>query len=128
MDTTTFEKTKDGFLEKTEKISSWDGIGLYLSRDYPNASPKAIMIILHGLANHLSLYDNFVIPFLEQGIAIYRYDARGHGKSEGKRGYLNSYWEMVDDLRVIVSLVKKENPGLPVFVLGHSMGGHVAAL
>lgn len=56
MDTATFEKTKDGFLEKTEKISSWDGTGLYLSRDYPDVSPKAIMIILHGLANHLSLY------------------------------------------------------------------------
>lgn len=128
MDIANFEKSNAGFLVNTDDISTWDGIKLHLSRDYPNDSPKAVMIILHGLANHLGLYDNFVIPFLEHDIAVYRYDARGHGKSEGKRGYLNSFWEMVDDLRVIVSLAKEENPWLPVFVLGHSMGGHVAAL
>ncbi len=113
---------------KKELIESYDGLKLYLSRDCGTETPKAILIILHGLANHHALYDAFVPAFLERDINVYRYDARGHGKSEGKRGYIESYWEMVEDLRVIVGLAKQENPGVPVFVLGHSMGGHVSAL
>lgn len=113
---------------KKEMIETHDGLKLYLSRDCASANPKAILIILHGLANHHALYDGFVPAFTKQNITVYRYDARGHGKSEGKRGYINSYWEMAEDLRVVVSLAKQENPGVPVFVLGHSMGGHVSAL
>lgn len=85
METANFEKSKAGFLVNTGDVSSWDGIKLHLSRDYPKDSLKADMIILHGLVNHLRLYDNFVVPFLEHDIAIYRYYARGHGKSEGNR-------------------------------------------
>ena len=44
-----------------------------------------------------SLYDDFVQPFNQQDINVYRYDARGHGRSEGKWGYVKSYWEMAED-------------------------------
>lgn len=115
-------------MQTTDFISTHDGVKLYLTRDCASEKPKAVLIILHGLANHGRLYDRFVPPFVEHAISVYRYDARGHGKSEGKRGFVNSYWEMAEDLHVIVNLVKQENPGVPVFVLGHSMGGHVSAL
>lgn len=128
MNTTDFEKEANGYLVKKDMVETHDGLKLYLVRNCTSVEPKALLIILHGLANHSGLYDGFVPAFLERGISVYRYDARGHGKSEGKRGYLNSYWEMAEDLRVIVELVKSENPGVPVFVLGHSMGGHVSAL
>ena len=116
------------FTKKTGMVETHDGLKLYVVRNNASAEPKAVLIILHGLANEHSLYDVFVHPFNQQNINVYRYDARGHGKSEGKRGYVKSYWEMAEDLRVIVNLTKQENPGVPVFVLGHSMGGHVAAL
>lgn len=115
-------------VEQSKMITTHDGLKLRVVHNAASESPKAVLIILHGLANHAGLYDSFVLAFLEHNIGVYRYDARGHGKSEGKRGYVNSYWEMAEDLRVIVGLVKKENPGVPVFVLGHSMGGHVSAL
>ena len=109
-------------------IESTDSVRLFLTRDYGNESPRAIVIMLHGLANSSPMYDALMPLFIEHNITVYRYDARGHGKSGGKRGFVNSYWEMVDDLRVVVQLAKKTYPSVPVFILGHSMGGHVAAL
>ena len=111
-----------------EMVRSYDGIQLRLSKDYPKESPKAVLIIAHGLSNHLGLYDNFTKNLNNDNIAIYRYDHRGHGLSEGKRGYVKSFFEMVEDMDIIVKKAKSENPKLPVFILGHSMGGHVAAL
>lgn len=111
-----------------EMIAGGDGTKLFLRRDLPDGDVRAVLVIVHGLANHHGLYDEFVKPFGGHGIAVYRYDARGHGRSEGRRGYVKSYWEMVDDLRAVVALAKKERPGKPVYVLGHSMGGHVSAL
>jgi alpha-beta hydrolase superfamily lysophospholipase len=111
-----------------EMVTSFDGIKLRLSKDYPKQPAKAVLIIAHGLSNHLGLYDNFTEDLNKSNIAIYRYDHRGHGLSGGKRGYIKSFFEMVDDMGVIVKKAKAENPGLPVFILGHSMGGHVAAL
>lgn len=111
-----------------EMVPSYDGIKLRLSKDYPKESPKAVLIVAHGLSNHLGLYDDFSKDLNKEKIAIYRYDHRGHGLSEGKRGYVKSFFEMVDDMDVIVKKAKSENPKLPVFILGHSMGGHVAAL
>lgn len=114
--------------QTTEMVPSYDGIKLRLSKDYPKEKPKAVLIVAHGLSNHLGLYDNFAKDLNKDNIAIYRYDHRGHGLSEGRRGYVKSFFEMVDDMDVIVKKAKTENPGLPVFILGHSMGGHVAAL
>ncbi len=114
--------------QNTEMVSSYDGVKLRLSKDYSKVQPKAILIIAHGLSNHLGLYDNFTKDLNKDQIAVYRYDHRGHGLSEGKRGYVKSFFEMVDDMDVIVKKAKVENPELPVFILGHSMGGHIAAL
>lgn len=128
MNSKDFRKTADSFRIEKDTITTFDGLKLYLSRDSASDAPKAVLIILHGLANHHRLYDNFVPEFLKANINVYRYDARGHGKSEGKRGYVKSYWDMAEDLRVITNLAKQENPNKPIFILGHSMGGHVAAL
>lgn len=128
MDTSKLEKDKKDFPNKTNMVETWDGIHLNLKRDETTGNPKAVIILLHGLGNYIGLYDAFVPQFQENDIAIYRYDARGHGRSEGKRGYVKSLWEMVDDLSVIVDLAKKENPDIPIFLMGHSMGGLVAAM
>ncbi|GHA81268.1 alpha/beta hydrolase [Pontibacter akesuensis] len=111
-----------------EMVTSYDGIKLRLSKDYPKKQAKAVLIVAHGLSNHLGLYDKFTKDLNKENIAVYRYDHRGHGLSGGKRGYVKSFFEMVDDMDVIVKKAKAENPKLPVFILGHSMGGHVAAL
>lgn len=93
------------------------------------SNAKAVLVISHGLASHSGVFDVFSKTMNENGIAVYRFDHRGHGKSDGRdKIHIKSYFEMVEDLDIIVQKAKKENPNTPIFVLGHSMGGHIAAL
>lgn len=113
-----------------EKVKTTDGLSLHLTKDFPlNKEIKGVLIISHGLASHSGIFENFSKEMNENGIAVYRFDHRGHGKSGGRDTiHIKNFFEMVDDLDIIVKKVKKENSGKPVFILGHSMGGHVASL
>ena len=108
--------------------SSTPSIKLNLVRDYPSKEPKCLIVCHHGIMVNLNFYDKFSKEANNLNIIVYRYDARGHGKSEGKRGYVKSIFEMVEDLKIIIDLAKKENPNIPIYTMGHSMGGHVNAL
>lgn len=88
--------------------------------------PKAAVIFVHGICEHLGRYDYVKDKFNDNGYNVYRYDARGHGKSEGKRGYLKDFDDYLEDLDTLVNKVKIENNGLKVIIIGHSMGGLVA--
>lgn len=108
---------------KTEtKIQSFDDTRLFLTIDSP-AAPKAIIVIVHGLCEHLGRYDYVTQKLVEQDYGVYRFDHRGHGKSEGKPTFYSDFNELLDDVKAVVDLVKKENPDMPVFLIGHSMGG-----
>ena len=121
----TFWHSKENKPVKSEEmIKSFDDTELFLKKDIP-ANPKAIIVILHGLRQHSGRYDYVTRKFNEYGYGVYRYDQRGNGKSDGQ--YLEDFQWFIDDANVIVNLVKKENPGVPVFMLGHSMGGFFAA-
>ena len=109
-------------------LSSTSPIKLRLIRDFPSKEPKCLIVCHHGITMSLHFFDKFSKEMNEANIAIYRFDARGHGKSEGKRGYSKSIFDMVEDLKIIVDLAKKENPNLPIFIIGHSMGGEVSAV
>jgi len=89
--------------------------------------PKGVVVISHGLGEHSDRYTNIMNALAGAGISFYALDHRGHGKSGGKRGHVDRYMKYVDDLKKLVdTLVKTENPGLPVILLGHSMGGLIA--
>ncbi|SSY71042.1 alpha/beta hydrolase [Alysiella crassa] len=112
-----------------QKIKTLDGLNLHLQKDIPNAKPKAVVVISHGLASHSGVFGDFAKTMNANDIAVYRFDHRGHGKSDGRDSiHINSYFEMVEDLRLVVQKAKAEHPNTPVFVLGHSMGGHISAL
>jgi len=108
--------------------SSTPSLKLHLIRDYPPNTPVGLVVCHHGIMVNVKFYEPFVKELNKSNIIVYRYDARGHGKSEGKRGYVKSLLEMVEDLKIMVGLAKKENPNLPVFIMGHSMGGLVSAM
>lgn len=109
-------------MEKETFIQSFDGTCLYLKTNLPE-TPKAIAVIVHGLCEHLGRYDYVTQKLTGANFGVYRFDHRGHGKSEGKPVFYNDFNEMIDDVNFIVELAKKEQPGLPVFLIGHSMGG-----
>ncbi|MDR2024622.1 MAG: lysophospholipase [Hungatella sp.] len=110
-----------------EMISSFDGTKLYLNKEVPEAA-RGAAVIVHGLCEHQGRYDYFAELFHKAGIATYRFDHRGHGRSEGERTYYDDFHELLDDTNVIVDMAIRENPDIPVFLIGHSMGGFTVSL
>ncbi|MGB4438924.1 MAG: lysophospholipase [Sedimentibacter sp.] len=107
-------------------VSSFDQTQLYTKKDIPS-NPKAIVLIVHGLCEHQGRYEYLAGKLIESGYGVYRFDHRGHGQSEGKKVFYNDFNELIDDVNEMVDFAKKENPSLPLFILGHSMGGFAVA-
>ena len=110
-----------------QMISSFDGTKLYMKRDIPGEM-RAVVVIVHGLCEHQGRYDYLVERFNEAGLGCYRFDHRGHGRSEGERTFYQSWTELTDDTNVVVDIAIAEHPGKKVFLQGHSMGGFCVAL
>ena len=110
-----------------EMIPSYDNTKLYLNKE-TDMDCRAVAVIVHGLCEHQGRYDYFSGLFHKAGIGTYRFDHRGHGRSEGERTYYTDFNELLDDTNVVVDLAIAENPGVPVFLIGHSMGGFTVAL
>jgi acylglycerol lipase len=92
------------------------------------ASPQAGLIIVHGLAEHSTRHTAFATSLASQGVAVYTFDLRGHGHSDGDRAYVQSFRDYLSDLAIFLSLVQDREPDLPLFLLGHSFGGAIATL
>lgn len=108
-------------------ITSFDGTELFFKK-CPVDNPKAAIVIVHGLAEHCGRYDYFSDKLNDAGFTTYRFDHRGHGQSKGDRGSLKDYNELLDDTNVVVDMAIEENPDIPVFLFGHSMGGFTVSL
>jgi acylglycerol lipase len=108
------------------KLAAGNGVELFVSKNIIE-KPKAVIIIVHGLCEHSGRYDYVTAKLNSFGYSVYRFDNRGHGRSGGDRGYVDDFNELIDDAEKVVAMVKKENPGLPVFMLGHSLGGFISA-
>ncbi|SDG09467.1 alpha/beta hydrolase [Pseudonocardia oroxyli] len=88
-------------------------------------SATGIVLVSHGLGEHSGRYSHVAEALVEDGWAVYALDHAGHGRSEGRRvdgGHAN--W--VPDLDLLRLHAAARHPGLPVFLVGHSMGGHIA--
>ncbi|MCG8472792.1 MAG: lysophospholipase [Desulfobacterales bacterium] len=107
-------------------VSSSDGVELFVRVDAVE-HPVAVVVMVHGLAEHLGRYDQLTRELNEADFTVYRFDNQGHGRSGGERGYLEDFTRFLDDADILVEKAKKEVPEVPVFMLGHSMGGFIAA-
>lgn len=94
----------------------------------PETECKAVLLIVHGLAEHSGRYMNVVNHFVPLGYAVYGLDHIGHGKSEGTRVYVGRFAEYTDTVKLYFDLIRLEHPDKPVFLVGHSMGGLIGAL
>ena len=108
--------------------SAHDGKKLYLQA-WMVESPKASMLLVHGLGEHSSRYVHLVEKLNGIGISVFSFDGRGHGKSaEGKPdAYFDSYQDYLKDIDALFGKVKSYVPGVPSFLYGHSMGGGLVA-
>lgn len=101
------------------------GLKIYYQAWFPE-TPKAVIQIVHGFGSHSGRYLNVVNELVPLDYAIYADDHRGHGKSEGKRNYVDSFDQYVEDEKLLYEIIKKQHPNLPIFMLGHSMGSFIA--
>ena len=89
--------------------------------------PSAVIVIVHGLCEHYGRYDYLVAKLNAAGYAVVRFDHRGHGRSMGKLVYFKDREQIVKDTDLFVEAARRDFPGLPVYMIGHSMGGFGAA-
>lgn len=92
----------------------------------PPAEPRRILLLAHGYGEHSGRYEHVAQRLSDDGAVVYAPDHLGHGRSEGERALVEDMETLVDDLRAVAALAREEHPGLPVALLGHSMGGIIA--
>lgn len=116
------------------KLNMRDGYELYMYKWAPEAEVEALGVIqlIHGSCEHSKRYVNFAEFLTKKGFIVYSCDLRGHGFSVNSKedlGYFaekNGWNEIVEDLHEVTEVIKKENPGIKLVVLGHSMGSFLA--
>jgi acylglycerol lipase len=130
-----------GVLHEEGVFEGRDGTKLFEQSWQPAATPgvasirpdggpsvKAVVIVVHGLKDHGDHYAALAGELVTHGYAVYSFDLRGHGNSSGDRVYVHRFDDYLDDLGVFLARVKAKQPGRPVFLFGHSMGGAIVTL
>lgn len=106
-------------------ITTPDGQRLHVQH-WPTATPRGTVLIVHGLGEHIGRYAHVAAHLNADGWHVVGYDHRGHGRSDGPRGKINTADDLLRDLALVVDTVRAQHPG-PLVLLGHSMGGLIAA-
>lgn len=94
----------------------------------PKEEPKAVIVIVHGYAEHSGRYSETAEYLIRHGYAVYAFDLRGHGRSDGIRAFVRSFDEYLVDVEDSLSRAREREQGKRIFLLGHSLGGAIAAL
>jgi acylglycerol lipase len=103
-----------------------NGERLYYQAWEPDAAPRALVLLVHGLGEHGGRYLNLASHLVTRGYGVYIHDLYGHGKSPGSRADVISFGDRVADLRLFYDAARREKPETKVFMLGHSMGAAIA--
>ena len=112
-----YERTFEGVAGVKIALRSWR----------PEGEGRGIVILIHGFNSHSGYMEWPAEQFAKNGLAAYALDLRGRGKSEGERFYVERFSDWLGDVDRLVEIARMENPGLPVCVLGHSVGGVIAS-
>lgn len=105
-----------------------DGIEVYAKKWITEEKPRAIVQIAHGMAEHIERYDEFARMLVSHNIFVYGNDHRGHGQTaclNNVSGYFcdeQGFETVVHDMTILTDIIEKENPDIPIFIFGHSMG------
>ncbi|HKE44397.1 MAG TPA: lysophospholipase [Steroidobacteraceae bacterium] len=105
-----------------------EGVKIFTREWQPAGKARAVVVISHGLNAHSGLYEWAAQQFISNGLAVYALDHRGRGRSEGERFFVKKFADWTRDLGTFIDIVKTREPGLPVFLLGHSAGGVIACV
>ncbi|RKT79330.1 alpha-beta hydrolase superfamily lysophospholipase [Terracoccus luteus] len=92
-----------------------------------DAPADHVVLVVHGYGEHVGRYPHVARRLVDDGAVVYGADHVGHGRSDGERVLVTEFESVVDDVHTLEQRARDENPGLPVAVVGHSMGGLIAA-
>jgi acylglycerol lipase len=101
---------------------------IYYQAWLPEKDPKAILLVSHGLAEYGGRYRCLAERFVPLGFGVFALDHQGHGRSQGKPGYVTRFEEYPADLETFCDIVRRKYPDIKIFLLGHSLGGTIAAV
>jgi alpha-beta hydrolase superfamily lysophospholipase len=116
----------DGYLEFRHSKARGSS-RLYQQSWTPDGDVRAGILLVHGLGEHSSRYTHVAEHLTERGFAVHTLDHYGHGKSEGQPGYVERFSVFLDGVTALLHKVQSENPEQSLFLVGHSMGGLIAA-
>jgi alpha-beta hydrolase superfamily lysophospholipase len=113
---------------RTHTLTTLTGTrGRITVHEWPAGRPRYVALLVHGYGEHLGRYTELAGVLTGHGAAVYGPDHLGHGRSDGERVLVEDFEDVVTDVRAVAGLAGAAHPGLPLVVIGHSMGGLIAA-
>lgn len=97
------------------------------ARTWHNPDARYTVVLVHGYGEHIGRYEHVADALVTHGAVVYGLDHMGHGKSGGDRVMIEDFEDVVTDVHTLVETARAEYPSLPTVVIGHSMGGMIAA-
>src|ERR1700675_3314257 len=113
---------------REENVAGASGLNIFVRSWRPNGPARAAVVICPGFNAHSGQYQWVAEQFAAIGLAVYALDLRGRGRSDGERFYVEKMADYVGDVATVVALAKTREPGLSVYLLGHSAGGVVSCI
>ncbi|MEV0622467.1 lysophospholipase [Nonomuraea sp. NPDC050404] len=96
-------------------------------REWPRDLPRYLALLVHGYGEHIGRYEYVADRLVGHGAAVHGLDHMGHGRSEGDRVLVTDFEDVVTDVHTMAEQAAAGHPGVPVVLIGHSMGGMIAA-
>ncbi|MEV3977426.1 lysophospholipase [Nonomuraea sp. NPDC049758] len=100
--------------------------GLNVVREWPHDRPRYLALLVHGYGEHIGRYEYVADRLVRHGAAVYGLDHMGHGRSAGERVLVEDFEDVVTDVHTVEERARADHPGVPVVLIGHSMGGMIA--
>lgn len=101
--------------------------GTIAGRRWSGERHDYVVLLVHGYGEHSGRYQHVAARLVDDGAVVYAPDHVGHGRSEGERVLITDFEDVVQDVHLLEARARDENAGLPVVLIGHSMGGLIAA-
>jgi lysophospholipase len=117
----------DGIRHHVAEFDGCDGLPLVWRSWLPEGEAAAVLAVVHGYGEHGGRYTFLVEDMVSRGYGIVTYDLRGHGRSPGRRGHVDRFADYVTDTGAFLAVAGRLQPQAPLFLVGHSMGGLIAA-
>jgi alpha-beta hydrolase superfamily lysophospholipase len=123
-----FGATREADVTQSAEFPIQGARGAIIVRSWPHpAAPRYVALLAHGYGEHIGRYEYVADVLVRHGAAVFGPDHAGHGRSAGERVHVVEFDEIVGDLRVVEEQARAAHPGLPLVLIGHSMGGMIAA-